>query len=55
MQIQMFWNPCNKIYNFHYMHMFIFCLCFNLGKRLGFIDYIYSRSSTQYMYLIFGW
>jgi len=30
MQIQMFWNPCNKIYNFCYMHIFIFCLYFNL-------------------------
>ena len=51
----MFWNPCNKIYKFHYMHIFNFCLYFNLGKRLDFIDYNYSRSYTQYLCLIFGW
>ena len=46
MQIQLFWNPCNKIYNFLYMHMFIFCLYFNLEKRLDFLGYNCSRSYT---------
>ena len=54
MKTQLFWNPCNKIYKFHYMHILIFCLYFNLGKRLDYMGYNYSRSSTQHLWVIFG-
>ena len=47
MQTKMFWNPCNMIYKFCYMNIFIICLHFNLRKRIDYIGSKCSRSCAQ--------
>ena len=43
MKTQLFWNPCNKIYKFHYMHFLIRAIVF----VLKFMQFIFHLIRSQ--------